>query len=162
MDVIETPLGFAHVIADADRSLVDGGRCDVAPHFRAEARDVRRGPRRATVAAVCIEPIPQDWQRLIGGQIGSTPGVDWRALIEPTEARLSAACRPCVHQRRADTGDVSRETEIRHPSSVTLQIPRDTEARTPLRVFDNLRAALILGAVEIHSRTNVERQSRAV
>src|SRR5436309_15099119 len=109
MDVIETPLRLAHVIAHADRYLVDGGRCDVAPYFRAEARDVRRGPRGATVAAVCVEPVPQDWQRLIGGQIGSTPGVDRRALIEPTEARLPAAGRPCVHERRADARDGSSE-----------------------------------------------------
>src|SRR5439155_21413290 len=58
--------------------------------------------------------------------------------------------------------DVPGEAETGNPSPVALQIPSHAKARTPLRVSDNLRAALILRAVEVHAGTEVERQPRAV
>ena len=61
---------------------------------RAQPWDVGRRPRRAIVPAVGKEPVPQNRQGLIGGQIRCASGIDRRSLVEPAVARLPAARRP--------------------------------------------------------------------
>src|SRR2546425_10876816 len=108
-----------------------------------------RRPRRAIVPAIGEEPVPEYRQRLVGRQVWAASRVDGRTLIEPTEARLAASSRSCVHQRGTNAGDVAGETKVRNPFSLALEIPGDAEARAPLRIPHDCRAALVLGAIEI-------------
>src|SRR5204862_3181637 len=149
MDDVQPPFEAADGVGDSKRHLVRARRGHVAAYPRAQARNVRRRPRRALVAAVGEEPVPQDRQRLVRRQIWTGPGIDVRPLIEPAEARLTSAGGTSVHQGRADAGYVAREPDVRGPAAVAGEIPCDSQPRTPLRVPYDRGAALILRAIEV-------------
>src|SRR6185295_9048475 len=132
MHVVEAPLHAADDVGEAEGEFVRARRHDVAVDLRAQARNVRRRPRRAVVAAVGEEPVPQNRQRPVRGEIRTRAGVDVRTLIIPAETRLTAASRSRVDERGADASDVAREADIRQPLAVALEIPGDAEAWAPL------------------------------
>src|SRR5206468_11201768 len=98
----------------------------------------------------------------VGGEVRTAPGVDVRPQVEPAEARLPAAGRPGIDERRADTRHVASEPDARAPVPIASRIPGQADARAPLRVPDDGRATLIFRAVEIEAGAEVEREAAAV